>query len=71
MRDYYSLSRLQARALRRLAEAHLPRLQEYLKTQSPATPALSLGRERPYVEARLAIDRMQDAIRKLRRIETT
>jgi hypothetical protein len=71
MYDHQSFSRLQARALRRLAEAHLPRLREYLKTQSPATPALSPGRERPWVETRLAIDRMEDAIRKLRRIETT
>ena len=67
----YGFSRLQARALRRLAEANLPRLRKHLARQSPATPAQSLGRERPYVEARLAIDRMEDAIRKLRRIETT
>jgi hypothetical protein len=70
MRDP-GFSRLQARALRRLAEAHLPILRKHLATQSPATPALSPGRERPWVEARLAIDRMEDAIRKLRRIETT
>jgi len=71
MRDY-SLSRLQARTLRRLAEVYLRTLREKLKTQSPATPAPPLpGRERPWVETRLAIDRMEDAIRKLKRIETT
>ncbi len=71
MRDY-SLSRLQARTLRRLAEAHLEALRKHLTTQSPATPAPPLpGRERPWVETRLAIDRMQCAISKLRRIETT
>ena len=71
MRDY-SLSRLQARTLRRLAEAHLEALKKKLATQSPATPAPALpGRERPWVETRLAIERMEGAIRKLKRIETT
>jgi hypothetical protein len=71
MRDY-SLSRLQARTLRRLAEAHLEALKKKLATQSPATPAPPLpGRERPWVETRLAIERMEGAIRKLKSIETT
>ena len=71
VRDY-SLSRLQARTLRRLAELYLKTLQEKLTTQSPATPAPPLpGRQRPYVETREAIDRMVGAIQKLRHIETT
>jgi hypothetical protein len=67
----YSLSRRQARILRRLAEAYLAQLERQLPTLSPATPPPPGQRERPYVVCRLTIDEMKLAIQKLRRIETT
>lgn len=70
MRDY-SLTRRQARMLRRLAESYLTRLERQLPTLSPATPPEPGQRERPYVICRLTIDEIKAAIQKLRRIETT
>jgi hypothetical protein len=67
----YSLSRRQARILRRLAEAYLAQLERQLPTLSPATPPEPGARERPYVLCRLTIDEVKIAIKKLRRIETT
>jgi hypothetical protein len=66
-----SLSRWQARILRRLAEAYLAQLEQQLLTLSPATPQEPGQRERPYVRCRLIIDQVKIAIKKLRRIETT
>ena len=65
------LTRRQARALRRLAEAHLPRLEAKLKTLSITTPPEPGQRERPFVLCLWAVEDMKVAIRKLRRIETT
>lgn len=70
VRDY-SLTRRQARILRRLAETYLKQLERQLPTLSPATPPAPGNRERPYVICRLTIDEMKLAIQKLRRIETT
>jgi hypothetical protein len=67
----YSLTRRQARILRRLAEAYLAQLERQLPTLSPATPPEPGQRERPYVRCRLTIDDVKLAIKKLRRIETT
>jgi hypothetical protein len=69
MRDW-SLTRREARILRRLAERYLLRLQELLPTQY-GLPKPGQRENFPWVDTRNEIDEVQSAITKLRRIETT
>jgi hypothetical protein len=69
MRDW-SLTRRESRILRRLAERYLLRLQELLPTQY-GLPKRGPRENFPWVDTRNEIDEVQNAITKLRRIETT